>query len=89
LPDYLRRGLRTFIQAQPLIPAILGLLVAFGAHLTKQQIAAVEAVAAAFAAWVVAWNAIEDATGKGLLKHDAPVPAARRRRDPIGHEERG
>jgi hypothetical protein len=79
----LRRGIRTLAQAQPFLAAVLALLVAFGVPLTKEQVAAVEALAVAFATWVAAWNAIEDVTGKGVLKHDAPVSAARRRRDPI------
>jgi hypothetical protein len=87
LPDWLRRGLRTLAQTQPFIAAVLALFPAFGHPLTKEQVAAIEGVAAAFAVWVTAWNALEDATGKGLMKRpeDAPVPAARRRRDPIGH----
>lgn len=65
--DAVNRAVRTVMQAH-VLTTFLVLLRVFGVPLTNEQIAATEAFALALGAVVLAWNAVEDATGKSFKK---------------------
>lgn len=63
----IQRVIRTVMQSG-LAAALIEVLVAFGVPITSDQRTAVLAFVAALAAVALSWNAVEDATGKSVLK---------------------
>lgn len=67
--EAVNRAVRTIMQGQ-VLSAFLVLLRVFGVPISDEQIAAVVGFALALGGVALAWNGIEDYTGKSLLKKE-------------------
>jgi hypothetical protein len=65
--DAVNRAVRTLAQGH-VVMTFLVMLKVFGVPITSEQIAAAEAFALALGGVVLAWNAVEDSTGRSFKK---------------------